>query len=279
MPLVRTRAIYFSLWNVGIRKKKIQMFGMWNDIQFLYKSNRQSFYRGRKPCKIPGIYLQGIVGGKMVYCLFEQSGTFKNFFRSKGYEAVDVDIENRFGQTDMHVDLFREIYKDSGFIERITPKDFVFAFFPCTCFSTQFNFELHASGHQYKNYSVIEKIQKSKDAHAKRDYYYETFCLFYTKLLRNKIRAVIENPYHDSWLYKTFPIKPSAIILDRRLYGDKLKKPTMFYFLNFVRSFNLHIAYVPKECEKIDNMHGIERSLIQPEFVQSFYDLYLEGVL
>lgn len=29
----------------------------------------------------------------MVYCLFEQSGTFKNFFQSKGYEAIDVDLE------------------------------------------------------------------------------------------------------------------------------------------------------------------------------------------
>ncbi len=215
----------------------------------------------------------------MVYCLFEQSGTFKNFFRSKGYEAVDVDLENRFGQTDIQLDLFEEIHEDFGFIEKITAEDFVFAFFPCTCFSTQFNLELSASAYQYKNYSEIEKIYTSMRAHAKRDSYYKTFCLFYKKLLQRKIRAVIENPYHDSWLYKTFPVKPSAIILDRRLFGDKLKKPTMFYFLNFECSFNLHAVYVPKESQKIENMHGIKRSLIQTEFVQSFYDLYLKGVL
>lgn len=215
----------------------------------------------------------------MVYCLFEQSGTFKNFFRSKGYEAVDVDLENRFEQTDVQLDLFKAIHCDFGFLDKITPEDFVFAFFPCTCFSTQFDLQLHASAYQYKNYSEIEKIQQSMRAHAKRDLYYKTFCLFYTKLLQRKIRAVIENPYHDSWLYKTFPIKPSAIILDRRLFGDKFKKPTMFYFLNFECSFNLHATYIPKESEKIEDIHGIGRSLIQPEFVQSFYDLYLKGVL
>ena len=44
-----------------------------------------------------------------VYCLFEQSGTFKNQFRKLGYEAYDYDILNDYGQTDRMVDLFEEI--------------------------------------------------------------------------------------------------------------------------------------------------------------------------
>lgn len=44
-----------------------------------------------------------------VYCFFEQSGTFKNEFKKLGYEAVDVDIQNNFGQTDHQIDLFAEI--------------------------------------------------------------------------------------------------------------------------------------------------------------------------
>lgn len=44
-----------------------------------------------------------------VYCLFEQSGTFKNEFKSLGYEAEDYDIKNDFGQTDHVVDLYEEI--------------------------------------------------------------------------------------------------------------------------------------------------------------------------
>lgn len=44
-----------------------------------------------------------------VWCFFEQSGTFKNEFKKSGIDAVDVDIQNNFGQTDHVVDLFAEI--------------------------------------------------------------------------------------------------------------------------------------------------------------------------
>ena len=44
-----------------------------------------------------------------VYCLFEQSGTFKNEFIKLGIPAEDFDILNEFGQTDHIVDLFEEI--------------------------------------------------------------------------------------------------------------------------------------------------------------------------
>lgn len=46
-----------------------------------------------------------------VYCLFEQSGTFKNEFKKLGYEAEDYDIQNEFGETDHVIDLFAEIEK------------------------------------------------------------------------------------------------------------------------------------------------------------------------
>lgn len=49
-----------------------------------------------------------------VYCLFEQSGTFKNEFKKLGYEAYDYDISNSFGETDNVVDLFAEIEKAYG---------------------------------------------------------------------------------------------------------------------------------------------------------------------
>ena len=48
------------------------------------------------------------INGK-VYCFFEQSGTFKNEFKKLGIDAVDMDIQNNFGQTDHVVDLFAEI--------------------------------------------------------------------------------------------------------------------------------------------------------------------------
>ena len=32
------------------------------------------------------------------YCLFEQSGTFKNAFIELGHKAFDFDIENEYGE-------------------------------------------------------------------------------------------------------------------------------------------------------------------------------------
>ena len=45
------------------------------------------------------------------YCLFEQSGTFKQEFIKLGIPAEDFDIQNNFGQTDHQIDLFAEIEK------------------------------------------------------------------------------------------------------------------------------------------------------------------------
>jgi len=44
-----------------------------------------------------------------VYCLFEQSGTFKQEFLKLGIPAEDFDIQNNFGQTDHVIDIFAEI--------------------------------------------------------------------------------------------------------------------------------------------------------------------------
>lgn len=46
-----------------------------------------------------------------VHCLFEQSGTFKNEFKKLGIDAIDYDILNDYGQTDIQIDLFEEIRK------------------------------------------------------------------------------------------------------------------------------------------------------------------------
>lgn len=45
------------------------------------------------------------------WCLFEQSGTFKNAFKEFGFEAYDCDILDDFKQTNFKVDLFDEILK------------------------------------------------------------------------------------------------------------------------------------------------------------------------
>lgn len=49
-----------------------------------------------------------------VYCLFEQSGTFKQEFIKLGIPAFDYDIQNNFGQTEHQIDLFAEIERAYG---------------------------------------------------------------------------------------------------------------------------------------------------------------------
>ena len=48
---------------------------------------------------------------KNVYCLFEQSGTFKNELKALGVNAEDYDIKNDFGETDHHL---QEVSKVCG---------------------------------------------------------------------------------------------------------------------------------------------------------------------
>lgn len=68
----------------------------------------------------------------MYYCLFEQSGTFKNEFKKLGYEAIDYDIQNEFNETDVVIDLFKEIEKayneEESIFDNITEKDTILAF-------------------------------------------------------------------------------------------------------------------------------------------------------
>ena len=78
-----------------------------------------------------------IIKGR-VWCLFEQSGTFKNEFKKLGYNAVDVDIQNNFNETDYVIDLFKAIEdaydgKPSLF-DNISEDDLIMAFFPCIYF-------------------------------------------------------------------------------------------------------------------------------------------------
>ena len=82
-----------------------------------------------------------------VYCLFEQSGTFKNVLKKNfGIENVfDFDLKNEFGQTDFQIDLFEQINQEFNNIithththtifSNLTQNSLCLAFFPCIYFS------------------------------------------------------------------------------------------------------------------------------------------------
>ena len=73
-----------------------------------------------------------------VHLLFEQSGTFKNEFKKLGINAIDMDIQNNFAETDYIIDLFTEIeqgYEDKPSIfDNSRQDDLIISFFHCIYF-------------------------------------------------------------------------------------------------------------------------------------------------
>lgn len=129
------------------------------------------------------------------YCLFEQSGTFKNEFIKLGIPAEDYDIQNEFGETDHVVDLFDEIRKGydgkPSIFDDIEKDDIVFAFFPCTRFSAKAQPLFRGLNYQQTNWSDEKKLEYDLQLHAELARNYE--CI--TKLALVAIRGGVETHY------------------------------------------------------------------------------------
>ena len=105
----------------------------------------------------------------MIHCLFEQSGTFKNEFKKLGFDAIDYDIADSYGQTDVQVDLFAEIEKaydgQASIFDQITPDDMVLAFFPCTRFEGLIPLAFRGEQRQQVNWPMEKKLAYSMQLH------------------------------------------------------------------------------------------------------------------
>ena len=105
----------------------------------------------------------------MIHCLFEQSGTFKNEFKKLGFDAIDYDIANSYGQTDVQIDLFAEIEKaydgQASIFDRITPDDMVLAFFPCTRFEGLIPLAFRGEQRQQVNWPMEKKLAYAMKLH------------------------------------------------------------------------------------------------------------------
>lgn len=218
----------------------------------------------------------------MYWCMFEQSGTFKNEFKKLGYDAVDLDISNDFGETDYVMDLFNEILNAfNGYpsvFDSINENDVVLAFFPCIRFSKLANFSVCAYAHQYRDLPIKEKVLISMKYEKERSFYYGVLCKFVYVCCLNNIKLVIENPYSkDSYLTRYFPMKPAIVDMDRTDRGDSFEKPTQYFFVNFEPKNNFVFESVEKVKKKslIDSPHGIRRSLIQPGYANRFIREFL----
>lgn len=123
-----------------------------------------------------------------VFCLFEQSGTFKNEFLRLGIPAEDYDICNDFGETDHVVDLFGEIDKaydgKPSLFDSIGECDLVFAFFPCTRFAAKNGVNSRGEGKQFKNYSDIQKLEYSMKINDEINAMFTLICKLFSVCLR-----------------------------------------------------------------------------------------------
>lgn len=181
---------------------------------------------------------------KKFYCLFEQSGTFKNEFKKLGYEAYDYDIQNEFNETDVVIDLFKEIEKaynkEESIFDNITEKDTILAFFPCVRFENQIEMHFRGTCASIKKWTDEQKLEYDLKLHKELDLMYETVTKLAIVCIRKKIPLIIENPYSTThYLTKYWAIPSKIIDKDRTLRGDYFEKPTQYWFINCEPKYNM----------------------------------------
>lgn len=213
---------------------------------------------------------------KKVWCLFEQSGTFKNEFIKLGFDAVDVDIDNMFGETDIQIDLFAEIEKaynnEPSLFDEITQDDLIFAFFPCTSFSTKMFINAQGKNAGMKNWSIEKKLEYSRNIISEMSRNYNLLCKLFIIALRNNLKMIVENPAtRPNVLHTFFPVEPALIDKDRSKRGDYYKKPTKYFFVNCEPKYNFIFENIEVEQSLIiKKERGINRSLISPTYANRF---------
>lgn len=211
---------------------------------------------------------------KFCHCFFEQSGTFKREFQKLGILALDYDIANEFGETDMVIDLFSQIelafLGKVSIFDEISHNDLIMAFFPCTYFSSNNQMFFEGTNFAWRNLSTVEKLDKIIERARMRNDYYVTLLKFCKVIEERQLRCIIENPYnaHHYWRFN-FPYRPSVIDMNRRLRGDYFKKPTQYIFINCTPSGKNSMQF-DKEMKYINNENTVERSMISPDYARNF---------
>lgn len=214
----------------------------------------------------------------MYHCFFEQSGTFKNEFKKLGYEALDYDILNEFGQTDKVMDLFKEIKKaykkEKSIFDEIKEEDTIVAFFPCIRFENQSELLFRGTMSSIKKWDDEKKLIYDLKLHNELSMLYQRITELAIICLRRKISLIIENPYSTThYLVKYWAIPAKIIDMDRRKKGDYFKKPTQYWFINCEPKQNMIFEAYTIQNKSKDIGHtnpGAERSLISSEYANRF---------
>lgn len=214
---------------------------------------------------------------KTFHCFFEQSGTFKNEFKKLGYDAIDYDIQDEFNETDIVIDLFKEIEKDyqtgESIIDNAREGDTIIAFFPCIRFEDQIQMAFRGTQFQMKNWTDEQKLENDLKLHRELSKLYELVTKLAIVCIRRKIPLIIENPYSTThYLVKYWAIPAKVIDKDRTTRGDYFEKPTQYWFIGCEPQYNMILEpQIYQEKKRINyTSNKTERSLIAPEYANRF---------
>ena len=215
------------------------------------------------------------------FCLFEQSGTFRDEFRKLGIPADCYDIRNDYNTTDHVIDLFTEIEKgwagNESIFDAMTPNDLTIAFFPCTFFCGSGNPPLFRIDHKnYRRLTMRQTIEAILDrAHARERYYAHLVTLAGIYLSRG-LRLIVENPHNaQGYLVNNFLQSPAVIDPNRRERGDYYHKPTAYWFFNCAPTRGKSTAPrpAPSRCVQRYGSSAADvraRSEISPDYARAF---------
>ena len=212
------------------------------------------------------------------HCMFEQSGTFKNEFKKLGYEAIDYDIQNEFGETNNVIDLFDEIEKgynnEPSIFDNIKQEDMILAFFPCVRFEAIIPLKFRGEAIDQKNWDLTKKLNYSMKLQEELTELYKLLSKLVLICLQRNLKLIIENPYTQPHYLTTYwCVKPTLIDKDRTTRGDYYKKPTQYFFINCKPKYNMIFEAYTWNADKTKNImkqNKTERSMIAPEYANRF---------
>lgn len=221
--------------------------------------------------------------------MFEQSGTFKNEFKKLGYDAVDLDIQNNFGETDYVIDLFAEIEKaysgGASVWDSINCDDLVIAFFPCIYFNATSQMLFSFTHRNYRNLSVMQKAEQILRRSKKREEYFRLAVMMMAIAHDRGLRLIMENPWSEqTFLKANFVAAPSMVDSNRMLRGDYFCKPTAYWFVNCTPTHGMSVQN-DKEKRRIigekplkgGGICNTERSMISPDYARNFICDFIIG--
>ena len=184
--------------------------------------------------------------------------------------------------------MFAEIEKaydgEKSVFDKINTEDVIMAFFPCTSFSSKIPPWLRGESYSQRRWNDKKKLKYSIDLHENLHRNYALISKMAYVAIDKGLNMVVENPYnHASYLTMNWCIKPAIIDKDRRIDGDRFKKPTQYFFLNFKPKNNIifePLDYVETQWVKWVRKNGDKtrqelRSEIHPQYANRFIRKYL----